>query len=240
MSRILPILLVLATTAAWSGVADAQPAQDESPQRFAVELKFGPYYPGVDTEPGVGDPYERVFGNESPFMFLAEFDWEFWQPRGVILGLGVLGGYFQDTAKGLDPDTGERAGEETALKVLPGHLDLVLRVDALPRYTKVPLVPFVKAGLSYYIWWITNGSGLGRVDGATGYGGTWGWNFSAGLMLLLDFLEPAAARTFDHEVGVNHSYVYADFFLARIDNFGARNKLTLSAMTWTVGLAIEF
>lgn len=214
--------------------------EDESPLRFAVELKFGPYYPDVDTEPGVGSPYEDVFGEKQTFMFLAEFDWQFVRLPGISFGIGLLAGYFQDTGKGLDPDTGERAGEETQLKVLPGHFDAIVRVDALPRFTKVPLVPFVKAGVSYYIWWVENGRGIGRYEGTTGYGGTWGWNFSAGLMLLLDFFEPAAARTFDQEAGVNNSYLYADFFMARIDNFGDRNKLNLSDMTWTVGLAIEF
>jgi len=218
----------------------ARAQEDESPQRFAVELKFGPYYPDVDTEPGVGSPYQDVFGEKQTFMFLAEFDWQFLRLPGVNLGIGLLAGYFQDTGKGLDPDTGERAGEETQLKVLPGHFDAIVRVDALPRYTKVPLVPFVKAGVSYYIWWVENGRGIGRYDGTTGYGGTWGWNFSAGMMLLLDFFEPSAARTFDQEAGVNNSYLYADFFMARIDNFGDRNKLNLSDYTWTVGLAIEF
>ena len=225
--------LLLAGAAAWA-------QEDESPQRFAVELKFGPYYPDVDTEPGVGSPYEDVFGEKQAFMFLAEFDWQFLRLPGISLGVGLIAGYFQDSGKGLDPTTGERAGEETHLKVLPGHFDAVVRVDALPRFTKVPLVPFVKAGVSYYIWWVENGRGIGRYEGTTGYGGTWGWNFSAGLMLLLDFFEPSAARTFDQEAGVNNSYLYADFFMARIDNFGDRNKLNLSDYTWTVGLAIEF
>ncbi len=239
MTRALSVVAVAFIAMAWSGLVRAQD-DDESPQRFAVELKFGPYYPDVDQEPGAGDPYEQVFGVKSAFMFLAEFDWQFVHFPGVSLGLGLLGGYFQDSAKGLDPDTGERAGEKTFLKVLPGHLDLVVRVDVLPEFTKVPLVPFVKAGLSYYIWWVENGRGLGRYEGTTGYGGTFGWNFSAGLMLLLDVFEPSAARTFDQEVGVNNSYIYADFFLARIDQFGARNKLDLSDITWTMGLALEF
>jgi hypothetical protein len=233
LAACLAAALLMASTA-------ARAQEDESPQRFAVELKFGPYYPDVDTEPGVGSPYEDVFGEKQTFMFLAEFDWQFLRLPGINLGIGLLAGYFQDSGKGLDPDTGEHAGEETQLKVLPGHFDAIVRVDALPRYTKVPLVPFVKAGISYYIWWVENGRGIGRFDGTTGYGGTWGWNFSAGLMLLLDFFEPSAARTFDQEAGVNNSYLYADFFMARIDNFGDRNKLNLSDYTWTVGLAIEF
>ena len=58
--------------------------------------------------------------------------------------------------------------------------------------------------------------------------------------VLLDVFEPSAAQTFDQEVGVNNSYLYADFFLARVDQFGKRNKLDLSDITWTVGLAVEF
>jgi hypothetical protein len=232
-------VVALALVLGWSTAAFAE-QKDESPQRFAVELKFGPYYPDVDNEPGTGTPYADVFGNKSSMHFLAEFDWQFLHVPGVSFGLGVMAGVFQDKAKGLDPDTGERAGEKTTLTVLPGHLDIVIRIDVLPKYTRVPLVPFVKAGLSYYIWWVENGRGLGRSEGTTGYGGTFGWNFSAGLMLLLDVFEPSAAQTFDQEVGVNNSYIYADFFLARIDQFGSRNKLDLSDITWTVGLAIEF
>jgi hypothetical protein len=223
-----------------AAAARAQEEQ-ESPQRFAVELKWGPYYPDVDTEPGVvGSPYKDVFGEKQTVQFLAEFDWQFVRIPGVIFGVGLLAGVFKDSGKGLDPDTGERSGEETTITVLPGHLDAVIRIDALPRYTKVPLVPFVKAGISYYIWWVENGRGLARHEGSKGWGGTFGWNFSAGCMLLLDIFEPGAARTFDQEVGVNNSYLYADFFLARIDGFGNPNKLNLSDITWTVGLAIEF
>ena len=44
----------IAVAALLLAAAPARAQEDESPQRFAVELKFGPYYPDVDTEPGDG------------------------------------------------------------------------------------------------------------------------------------------------------------------------------------------
>jgi len=242
VSRRPAIPLAVAATLLVATQARAQDVtQTESPQHFAAEIKLGPYQPEVDREAGLaGSPYQDVFGSKSTFHFLAEFDWQFARVPGVSFGLGVMAGFFGETAKALDPETGERSGDRTALWVLPGHLDAVIRVDVLPDYTRVPLVPYFKIGVSYYIWWILDGDGLARHEGEAGYGGTWGWNFSAGLMLQLDFFEPSAASNFDHEVGVNHSYLYADFFYADVDNFGRGNKLRLSDKTWTVGLAIEF
>jgi hypothetical protein len=212
-----------------------------SPQHFAAELKFGPYYPDVDDEFGGGaSPFRDVFGSTAALHGLFEFDYQFLRPPGISLGVGALIGGFQFSGKALNAETGEPSGEETTLSVLTTHLDAVLRVDALLRYTVVPLVPYVKGGLSYYIWWTSSHSGISEIDGEKGQGGTWGWNLQTGLMLCLDPLEPRAARTFDNEVGVNNSYLFAEFLLARLDDFGRGGALNLSDMTWLIGLALEF
>ncbi len=214
--------------------------QEGSPQRFAAELKFGPYTPDIDSEFDNATPYKDVFGSDSEFHGLFEFDWQFFRPKGLTLGLGGATGGFISKGKALDPDTGAESGEEVKLNVWPMHLDLVIRVDALIYYTVVPLVPYFKAGLSYYLWWTSDESGTSTFDGKKGYGGTFGWNIMAGLMICLDVLEKTAARTFDNEVGVNHSYLFGEFMLARIDNFGNGERLNFSELTWTVGLAVEF
>jgi hypothetical protein len=212
-----------------------------SPQHFAAELKFGPYYPDVDAEFGGGaSPFHDVYGSSSALHGLFEFDYQFLRPPGISLGVGGMIGGFRFEGKALDPATGEASGEETTFAVLPLHLDLVLRVDALLRYTAVPLVPYVKAGLSYYVWWTKNQSGVSEIEGEKGRGGTFGYNLMTGLMICLDPLEPRAARTFDNEVGVNNSYIFAEFFWAQIDNFGTGKGLNLSDMTWLIGLALEF
>jgi len=211
-----------------------------SPQHFAAELKFGPYYPDIDDEFDGAAPFHDVFGSSGVLHGLFELDYQFLRPPGVSLAVGGLIGGFRFEGKALDPETGESSGEDTTLAVMPTHLDIILRVDALMRYTVVPLVPYVKGGLSYYVWWTKSESGVSEIDGEKGRGGTWGWNLQTGLMICLDPLDPRAARTIDNEVGVNNSYIFAEFFLTRIDNFGTGGCLNLSDMTWLIGLALEF
>ncbi|MFH1435951.1 MAG: MXAN_2562 family outer membrane beta-barrel protein [Pseudomonadota bacterium] len=237
--------VILACAALYPSAASAEKSsiwrkQEGSPQRFAAELKFGPYTPDIDAEFEGSTPYKDVFGSGSSFHGLFEFDWQFFRPKGVTLGVGGATGGFISKGKALDPDTGAESGEEVKLNVWPLHLDLVIRVDALLLYTVVPFVPYFKAGLSYYIWWTSDESGTSSFDGGKGYGGTFGWNIMAGLMFCLDVFEQTAARTFDNEVGVNNSYLFAEFMLARIDNFGNGERLNFSEMTWTAGLAVEF
>ncbi len=215
--------------------------REGSPQHFAAELKFGPYYPDVDEEFGGEDtPFADTFGSNAALHGLFELDYQFLHLPGISFAIGALIGGFKFNGKAINATTGERSGEETTLSVMTMHLDAVIRVDALLYYTAVPLVPYVKGGLSYYIWWTTNHSGISEIDGKEGIGGTFGWNLQTGLMLCLDSFEQRAARTFDNEIGVNNSYIFAEMLLARIDNFERKGTLHLSDTTWMIGIALEF
>jgi hypothetical protein len=66
---------------------------------------------------------------------------------------------------------------------------------------------------------------------------SYGWQLAAGLMLRLDFLEPRAQRAWDLEMGVNHSYLFAEFMSVRDWD---RPQLRLGSNTWVFGLAFEF
>ena len=65
-----------------AGRADAlelgTPASDHpyrSAQNFALELRFGPYYPNVDDEPGLnGTPFKDRFGDKSCVYVGLELD----------------------------------------------------------------------------------------------------------------------------------------------------------------------
>ena len=62
----------------------------ESEQRFAIELRFGPYRPNIDEEFPDRRPYERAFGaDRKPFYFGLEFDWQLLR----IPKVGTLGPY---------------------------------------------------------------------------------------------------------------------------------------------------
>jgi hypothetical protein len=255
-----------------------QPARNyESPQRFAVELKFGPYSPNIDASAGVhGTPFADLFppntGKTRPpgrLLTQVEFDYQFLHRWFGNFAIGNSVGFYRRTshsfAYNTDPTTGNpttacstsgpagdtcvRSGDTTALNVVPLSIMAVYRFDYLARRWKIPFVPYVKIGLAYYIWWIENGGGFlsiaqftppGSSSSQGGWGGTVGWTANPGGAFLLDVLDPAAARTIDAELGINHTYLFCEFNYADISGFGAANKLNLSDTTLNAGIAFEF
>ena len=236
----------------------------ESSQWFAFELKFSPYSPKIDESAGLNGktPFADLFtepGNhhrpDSRLLTQLEFDFQFLHKHGS-LGIGVTAGFARRTTHSFNyndlagteactiPNC-TRSGDQTALNVMPFSLLLVYRWDWLALKHHVPLVPYLKIGLAYYVWWIENGSGStssvltnGKKEDA--YGGTFGWVVNPGLSFLLDIIDPSAARTIDAELGINHSYVFVELHYADVSGFGAKDKLTLSDTTFNCGLAFEF
>lgn len=218
----------------------------ESPRNMTLELRFGLYRPNVDSEFSNGaTPYKDAFGSGTMLQPGLELDWHILQKYG-ILAIGGGFGYAQDTGHG-KLKNGEAATDSTKFHVLPLSLSLVYRWDMAARLWSVPLVPHVKAGFDYYLWWISNGVGSVPqwTDTATGktargMGGTFGGHVSFGLSFLMDWLEPDVAQTFDGDMGVNATYLYAEYVMSWIDDFNARDALNLSSNTFFFGIAFEF
>ena len=142
-----------------------------------------------------------------------------------------------------------RAGDTTALNIVPLSILAIYRFDYLARRWRIPFVPYFKIGLAYYIWWIENGGGFfsiaqftppGSTQSQGGWGGTFGWVMNPGGAFLLDVLDPSAARTIDAELGINHTYLFCEFHYASVNGFGAAGKMDLSDTTLNAGLAFEF
>ena len=104
-------------------------------------------------------------------------------------------------------------------------------MDVLADKVGIPVVPFVKAGLNWYLWWVHKGGSVPSENGEKASGGTPGWQFSTGAMFRLDDLDRISARTFDNEAGVNHSYLFAEILWAVVDRFGDNSYLNLSTDT---------
>ncbi len=215
-----------------------------SKQYGAFELKFGPYTPNVDDEPSLGGQtvYADTFEDESMFLTVLELDWQFFRFIGGSVGIGGSWGFMQAYNKARSV-TGAVSSDYTVLNVMPFALLAVLRVDALADNAAVPLVPYVKAGPCWYYWWILGGGNV--ADEANG--GTLGWQVSTGLMLRLDPFDQMAARTFDNEIGVNHSYLFFELMWANVEGVGNNNMhlspTDLSGLgnaTFMIGLALEF
>lgn len=226
----------------------------ESGQDFALELKVGPWEPRIDAQlQGRATPYRDIFGTDLRWVGALEFDWQIVRIGPVLsLGVGASAGYTNASARApftaateasTDPSTwGERSAETTALNVIPTTWVAVARIDGLAHHVSyLPVVPYVKAGLAYSIWWVSNGSGLARSrDGSDAVGGSLGWHAAAGIALLLDVFEPGLARQWDATSGVNHSYVFFEGYVTDLSGFTGRRQLDVGTTSWAAGLALEF
>ncbi|HET9955020.1 MAG TPA: MXAN_2562 family outer membrane beta-barrel protein [Polyangiaceae bacterium] len=211
----------------------------ESPQSVAFELRFGRYIPDVDD--GLGEaPYNTIFGSKNRFYGGFEIDWQALRiPYLGTLGAGYGLGYTISSAKAISV-TGDRSDEDTTLQILPMYLVAVLRADVVAKHTVIPVVPYAKLGLGYALWRTEDGGDTPRVDGVIGRGRSYGYHAALGGMFMLDWFDVADARTADANIGLNHSYVFAEWFVSKLDGFGSKDQLNVGTSTWTAGLAFEF
>lgn len=226
----------------WSAVTFVSPiARAESPRDMMLEFKFGPWRPSIDSEFVAGvHPYKDNMGSGNMLMSQVELDVEVYNEVGV-LAIGASAGFARDKGKALTKK-GEKAEDSTAFNVIPLTLQVAYRFDYLAQKDWFPLVPYVKTGFDYYLWWFTNG--VGKVprteDGSIGQGGTFGGHVSLGLSFLMDFLAEDMAQTFDVDFGVNNTYLFGEFVFSFVNDFGSKNSINLSSRYFLFGIAFEF
>lgn len=211
----------------------------ESPQDMAVELRFGRYRPNVDSEFGDNGPYQAIFGSDLRFQVGFEVDWQLLRIPNLGTfgpGLGVEITRSQGKAP-LSDGSGEQSAQNTTLWVAPFYVVGVLRADVLARKTFVPLVPYAKAGASYALWWSSDGDGLAQAGGNKAMGGSFGFQFALGVMLLLDVIDSADANAMDDATGVNNSYLFGEWYVSELDT---GDRMHVGTNTWAAGLAFEF
>ncbi len=230
-----------------------------SKQRFAAEVKLGPYLPDVDAHHSGGGlgPYATIFGRTDSqgratkqprlgVMPAFHFEWQFAYLAGP-LGLGVQVAFFRDKAQAIfanpTPNEGTRStADEVTFFMAPVSLLLVYRFELLADFYRVPIVPYAKGGISYAFWRAKDGAGKTAVNqaGKKGHGGVLGWQVNPGVALRMDFIEPGSAKKLDQLTGINHTYLFGELQLSRLRNFGVGNSISLGDTTFLAGLAIEF
>jgi hypothetical protein len=227
----------------------------ESPQNFAVELRFSPFfYPDIDSDPSLHGckPFHTVFGAGSSLLFGGEFDWQALRiPHLGTLGPGVAASVVSFSAQA--PSTGPQlggcdsngstSGESTTLNIYPLAALAVFRLDAFWKDLGVPLVPYAKLGPAFAYWNASNtlGTSTDRA-GQSGQGVTWGSQLAIGVGFNLNFLDEYTARNFDESMGVNGTYVFAEWTDMNLDGLWVQsNPMRVgTTSTWTFGLAWEF
>jgi hypothetical protein len=213
-----------------------------SSQHWALEVRLGPYSPDVDSEfKDAATPHETYFGSKRRVMAQLELDYQFFHLFGSA-ALGAQVGYFRESANSFNVAGNARTADKTALLLVPMALQLVYRMDEAAKRWNVPVVPYVKAGLSYTIWRISdsNGDVAHSATGQSGRGGTPGWQAAVGVSLLLDFLDPSSARALDGETGVNHTYLFVEGARYDASGLGRKKVLKVGDTTWVAGLMFEF
>lgn len=213
----------------------------ESERHMVFEAKLGPYVPLIDRPFAAQQgPYYRVYNSEAMILGEGSLEYQVFQTFGSI-AVGASAGYAEKYAPSIGP-TGEKLAQKTGLKVIPLKAYAVYRFDWLASRFGIPLVPYGKLGLAMAYWSVSNGDSTEIANGMRGAGSKYGYFGVGGLALMLDFLDPRLARDFDSGMGVNHSYVFAEYAAQELNNFGtqAKTDLDFSSRHWMFGLAFEF
>jgi hypothetical protein len=226
---------------------DARRATLDPDSKIAVEIRFGPYRPNVDSEPGLtGAPYQDIFGSSRRYMVSAEVDWEFFHLAHVgSLGLGGWAGYTSASGAAVfvtGTQVGQASAESASLTIRSLAALLVARLDVVARETRIPLVPYGKFGFGTALWTSENGIGTSRYPletGKLGRGHTNGLIYAGGVMFLLDALDRQTAKTFQNQQGVNHTYLFAEWTVTAFTGLGQSGAMRVGDSTWNLGFAFE-
>jgi hypothetical protein len=229
--------------------------------RWHVGLKLGPYTPGIDAQfaaqGGMGTPYADMFGGYTILPQL-DVDWIFANPLGqlgVSGSIGVTGKTAKAFAAGSmpgDPDRPRAESDTTSFRLVPLSAGLIYRFSYFDDMFGVPLIPYVRGALSYYVWWMRAPDGDyaeffpdgcdPEADGCEGdraLGGTAGVQGSIGLAVRAERIDAGAAASM-RASGIEHAGFYAELSLAKVDGFGSDQRLAVGDTTWFAGIDFEF
>ncbi|HET6146967.1 MAG TPA: MXAN_2562 family outer membrane beta-barrel protein [Polyangia bacterium] len=215
---------------------DGLPAH-ESPRTWNLELRFGPYYPNVDSE--LADrgqsarPFAQVFGSQQRLMAGLELDRQV-SHRGGTWAVGFGVGFYRAKAAALGADHLTRSGDETSFRIVPLSLRAVYRADGLRTRFGSPVIPYAKLGLGCALWSVSDTAKSGSISGRT-----LGWNAAGGVTLDLSFLDPGGVRTMDQETGVNQFAIFFEVAHDALEGFGSSSVLRVGDTTWLGGLMLE-
>jgi hypothetical protein len=228
----------------------SRPRQAHPDAQAFVELRFGPYWPQVDDEPGLsGTPFADAFGTDPQFYFGLEADWVPLRiPYLGALGPGFGWGYTWASGKarvsGCEGSTESCASsDDTSLSIHPMHASLVLRADELMRRTGIPLVPYAKGGFGFGYWVASSTTGTSEVveSGATisGEGVSMGTHLALGGMFSLGWLDGSSEAMLRDGSGLGHAYLFGEWMNASLGTVG-EGGMRIGSSTFVTGLAADF
>ncbi|MDQ3334046.1 MAG: MXAN_2562 family outer membrane beta-barrel protein [Myxococcota bacterium] len=246
--------------------------------KWHVGIRVGPYIPEIDLQAGLNaatglGPYEAMFGdyylrdssgvlkktNRAVWQVLPMLDVDrvLWDRFGQVTVGGSLG-YMQKSAYAyLDGTTEHQPMRERSktsrntFRLIPLAATVGYRFTYFDDMYGIPVVPYVRGGLSYYMWQMKapNGSTSKFCEemSATGscvkedkaYGASFGFQGSIGLAVRAERIDSDAATSM-RSSGLMHAGFYAEYQYAKVDGFGSDSKLSVGDNTWFAGVDFEF
>lgn len=231
-------LFLAAAPSSAQTVVDASLSSDaevssRSERTGSIQLRLGSYRPLIDNEETLTrDVFNDFFDGGKLLLFEMEGQRFLYQGYGSA-GISLSAGYAEKYAEGTPgPGAAAEPIEKSGLQVFPLSLGVFYKLDYAAERWGIPVVPYAEASLRYVPYRFAN-SAAGISGGKRGYG------LTAGVQLMLDFLEPSMARSLDSDLGVNHTYLFAEYTRAEVNNFG-KAGLDLSSRGWMFGLALDY
>nr|HEX4314621.1 MXAN_2562 family outer membrane beta-barrel protein [Kofleriaceae bacterium] len=237
-----------------------EPAGPSQPNWIAG-ARIGPYTPGIDAQLGskLGGPgpYAQMFGTGIELMPMIDLDRVLWRNDFGEVTAGLSLGFMSRSAHAYlknsspeDPNRGRSAGDENSFRLLPVAATASYRLTYFSNNFGVPIVPYIRGGLSYYVWWINAPSGnLAQVcnDGGSepdcsqnkAAGASLGFQAAIGLSVYAEQIDSNTAKAM-HDSGLDHAGFYAELSYANVDGFGDDTKLSVGDATWFAGVTFEF
>lgn len=216
-------LALLAVGLALPGAAQARPHEDDqTPRHWNLGLRYGPFL----TQDSA--PLTDAFGDTDNRLFRLDLGW-----TSNLLDVDLGFGLYSDDG-GQTTASGESSVDETSLNAVPFGLDATLRLDFVREQ---PVVPFGRAGLDFWLWNETWVSKFDTNGGGSTTAGSFGWHWAGGLMILLDGLDAGAASRLENAVGVNDTYLLAEY---RQTYILGSDVLDFSGSELTFGLKFDF
>ena len=243
-----------------SETQDELPVGDPERVKWHAGVRVGPYVPGIDAQldkpTGKYDgPYEQMFGGYSilPVIDVERFFYRGFGQAGLAVSLGYMGIKAHAWEAGSDPNDAMRPraeGDNNTFRLFPLTLSAVYRFTYLDDEFGIPLVPYARAGLGYYVWWVTAPNGDfatsctagGDTMGCpktTAAGASLGFVGSVGLAIRAERIDESAARSM-RESGIEHAGFYGEYSVGKVDGFGSDKKLSVGDATWFAGVDFEF
>jgi hypothetical protein len=174
------------------------------------------------------------------------FLWTDFGQLGVGLSIGYMGKTAHAYVDGSDPNDPNRPrspGDTTSFRLIPMQLTAIYRFTMLDDDYGIPLVPYVRGGFGYYVWWSSAPSGSSSVapmnPSNLARGASAGLVGAIGLQIRAERIDAEAARSMAQS-GLQHAGFYGELNMGWVDGFGKASKLDVGDTTWFAGVDFEF